>query len=161
MIRRQRSFATIRGKTIQFYSNFEGNSISEAFELYHATVPFLSLENGSPNVSVNFYNQHLTDWDYPTVDNPLIVPESAVYVNNLPDAQTPVIRWRVAGTLKYLGTYIAAADAVFTRFRILLVNADNSVADSLFISDLHVVEFAPGADRCRRPQLIRLIYPAP
>ena len=49
--------ATFRGKSIQFYSEFNGSTISgpTTFSIYHHTLPFLVTKNGSTNVFTEFF----------------------------------------------------------------------------------------------------------
>ena len=159
--------ALVRGKTIQFYSEFEGNALAlppdheedeeEDPNVYHHTIPWKMMKNGSENVQDGTYFFSTESWNPPGAlpDNPLIRPEHGVYINNYPEDQFPKINWRIGTTLTYKGVTFANAgpfaDGVFTKLRIVLANAepdddDNfSVAEELYSKKLVVNATVPNS----------------
>ena len=131
--------ATIRGKEIQYFSTFEGTTQLPAEpDIYHHTLPFLRKGNGNPNVITSgFYAIYTGDahgpgdggWIPPGEDNPLILPENAIYINNLPDSQTIALKFSFDLTLKYLGsTSLSSTTKLFSDMRFVLVDGETNLA---------------------------------
>jgi len=131
--------ALIRGKSIQFFSSFDGSSLSgeQPFTIYHHTIPFFVAENGSTNVFTDFYGENLDGWTPPATENELVNAENAVYINFLPEPQTPHFQGNATVTLVFRST--TTTFTVYNKIRFLLVNEDNTIASTLFETDLNLI----------------------
>jgi hypothetical protein len=130
-----------RGKQIEFYSEFEGSSLTEP-EIYHHTLPFFLKVNGNAGVN-STANIFPGSWDETTEDDPLIEVGNATYVNLLPGAQEPLFTWSFNVSLSYRGnTNLNPAAEIYIDYRFLLVNEDNSVDSTIYFNritlDWHV-----------------------
>jgi hypothetical protein len=137
--------ATIRGRKIKFYSEFDGVS-SSGPELYHHIVPALLKINGNAGVK-SAYNVYPDTWvpDSPgfvieeTFNNPLILVENAFYHNFLTEDQTVELVGEVDFTAS-VAFVLDPSDAEenFVVWRLLKVNQDNTVDEQLFYKLLSV-----------------------
>lgn len=133
--------ATIRGKIIKFYTEFDGSTFVDPI-LYHHTLPFLLKVNGNSGVSdISGGQIEFTGWVASTLviedsfDNPMFLVVNAVYENNLSEVQTIKMDFHVNFTALYLGVVSDFARNSIV-FRILKMNADNSVHTQLFFRDV-------------------------
>lgn len=102
--------ALFQGKKIQFFTQFEGSSLTEP-QPYHHVVPFLLKANGNPGAQTafgidtdnNFLDPEQGDSNYPFAPNEIATPESAFYVNNLSETQTLTFNWDMRFRSTYLG----------------------------------------------------------
>lgn len=102
--------ALFRGKKIQFFTKFEGSSLTSP-QPYHHVVPFLLKVNGNPGATSafgidtdnNFSDPIQSDSNYPFAPNEIATFESAFYVNNLSEDQTLNIVWDMRFRSTYLG----------------------------------------------------------
>jgi len=135
--------ALIRGKSIQFFSKFNGSSISGEFPftIYHHTLPFFLIENGSTNVFPEFYGEEIDRWFPPTTENPLINMDRAVYINFLPENQIPHIQG--GATMTFVFKASGTTTLGYNKIRFLLANEDNTIAETLYEKDLTIASVPP------------------
>jgi len=110
-----------RGKTIKFYSNFEGTYQVNG-EKYHHIWPFLLKENGNPGVQEANAQQLDENTDE------LLIINNALYRNDLTETQTISIDWLI----QWAGNKINLPLSVEVRHSMYLMNPDNSIDSTLF-----------------------------
>jgi hypothetical protein len=135
--------ATIRGRRIEFNSIFEGSLLSEP-EVYHHTLPWLLKKSGNTGVQA-VYASSLDGWNIivdPPEEDPLILPENAIYINSLPETQTVNVDWSFTMTLAYLGDpptgFPSFSHLALIKNRFLRINSDDSVAEVIYSADTYL-----------------------
>lgn len=135
--------ATIRGKQIEFYSEFDGSAVQEP-DVFHHTPPFLLKVNGNPGVK-GVYELSANTWIPDTLvvedceNNPMITSDAAFYVNVLGQTQTLQLKFKINFTATYLGAIELGSTDTETNhivYRMLKVNDDNSVDEQLFFENI-------------------------
>jgi len=101
---------TFRGKTIKFFTEFEGSSATEPL-FYHHTIPFFLKINGNPYVNVASGGLMQVDrnegengapQELPAED--LMTNDGSFYTNTLPNDQVLNISWSMAYSSTYWGS---------------------------------------------------------
>lgn len=117
--------ATVRGRTIQRTSIFEGVVSFGGDELYHQVIPFALVSNDNPDVKEN------TAFELSDDIESLRTPDNAIFVNRSPINQTIALSWTLNYTTIWQGAVITPG-APYLRLIMRLMNDDNSVSSILF-----------------------------
>lgn len=123
--------ATIRGKTILFYSEFEDSLIldgMEESELFNRTLPFLLNVNNSTSSP---YVQQADAADISGDPTVLYLAQNAFFHNTSSVTQTPRIKFDLDWTYTYEGAD-SLSSIVRIKVRMMRMNADNTLDAVLF-----------------------------
>jgi hypothetical protein len=135
--------ATIRGKQIEFYSEFEGTTQTTP-DIYSHILPFLIKKSGNEGVSDNFYTFSTAD-SAEDLHNELYNPDTALYTNNLPTTQSLHLTFDINFSVTYLGEaiqiFLGNAGPLTIRggyklvYKLVVIDENGVIQNTLFSSE--------------------------